>query len=160
MHRDLSFAEKRTQWPAIHLSRNTQKWAQNAKSKKCMVGYFASLFSGFTSLFRFLYFAPGSTFTQKVKGFRGLFFAALIKHKIHIKCEKCIVSVLYFVACFAKNTREMRKVYSRPTMQHECVCIGSPYVLMLKRHLRIISLTHQYFFILVYRKTITLFSAF
>ncbi len=41
------------------------------------------------------------------------FFAALIKHKICIKCEKCTASVSYFVVCFEKNTREMRKVYSR-----------------------------------------------
>ncbi len=30
------------------------------------------------------------------------FFVALIKHEIRIKCEKCTVSVLYFVVCFAK----------------------------------------------------------
>ncbi len=31
-----------------------------------------------------------------------------------MKCEKYIVSVSYLVVCFAKNTREMRKVYSLP----------------------------------------------
>ncbi len=30
------------------------------------------------------------------------FFAGLIKHEIHMKCEKCIVSVSYFVVWFAK----------------------------------------------------------
>ncbi len=31
------------------------------------------------------------------------FFVALIKQEIRMKCEKCIVSVSYFVACFAKT---------------------------------------------------------
>ncbi len=48
------------------------------------------------------------------KDFVVYFFAALIKHEIRVKCEKCIVSVSYFVMCFVKNTRKMQKVYSRP----------------------------------------------
>ncbi len=31
-----------------------------------------------------------------------------------MKYEKYIVSVSYFVGCFAKNTRKIRKVYSLP----------------------------------------------
>ncbi len=31
------------------------------------------------------------------------FFAALIKHEIHVKYEKCMASVSYFVVCFAKT---------------------------------------------------------
>ncbi len=96
---------------AIHLSRNTQKLGQNAK-KKCMVGYFTPLFSRFTSLFS--HFAPGSAFTRKVKGFRGLFFCGINKTWNSHEMWKCIVSVPYFVVCFAKNTREMQKVYNRP----------------------------------------------
>ncbi len=38
---------------AIHLLPNKQKRSQNAKNKKCIVRYFASLFSRFMSLFRF-----------------------------------------------------------------------------------------------------------
>ncbi len=37
-------------------------------------------------------------------------FAALIKQKIHMKFGKCIVSILYFIACFVKNTYEMQNV--------------------------------------------------
>ncbi len=51
---------------------------------------------------------------RKFKVFCDLFYiAALVKHKIRIKFEKCKANVLYFVVCFAKNNRKMRKVYSR-----------------------------------------------
>ncbi len=36
---------------------------------------------------------------EKSKDFVVYSFAALIKHKIHMKYEKCIASVLYFVVC-------------------------------------------------------------
>ncbi len=78
------------------------------KNEKCIARYFASLFS-------LLHFAPGSAFARKVKGFCVYFFAALIKHQIRIKYEKCTVSVLYFMVCFAKtfgNTREMQNTKS------------------------------------------------
>ncbi len=88
------------------------------KNKKCVAGYFASLFSCFVSLFSLFAFLSisyqGRHSPKKSKDFGVYFFAALIKHKIRMKCEECTVSVLYFVVCFAKNTREMRKVYSRP----------------------------------------------
>ncbi len=56
---------------------------------------------------------------KKSKDFVVYFFAALIKHKIRMKYEKCIVSISYFVVFRKKhsqNTREMRntKVYNCP----------------------------------------------
>ncbi len=53
---------------------------------------------------RTTFFAPVLAFAQKFKGFHGLFFfAALMKHEIRMKYEKCLVSVSYFVVCFAKT---------------------------------------------------------
>ncbi len=40
----------------------------------------------------------------KFEKFRGLFFRDIfIKHEICMKYEKCLVSVLYFMVCFAKT---------------------------------------------------------
>ncbi len=50
---------------------------------------------------------------EKSKIFMVYFFTTLIKHKICKIYEKCIVSVLYFMGCFMKNTSKTRKVYSR-----------------------------------------------
>ncbi len=97
-------------WLAIHLKQNTRK----AKNEKCIVGYFVPFFSRFALLFSLFLFCIRVGIHAKTKDFVVYFFAALIKHKICMKCEKCIVSVSYFVVCFVKNTRKMRKVYSRP----------------------------------------------
>ncbi len=40
---------------------------------------------------------------EKSKDLVVYFFAALIKHKIRMKYEKCTASVLYFVVCFVKT---------------------------------------------------------
>ncbi len=79
--------------------------AKCEKRTKCIAGYFASLF---------LLFA----FRENSKDFVVYFFAALMKHGICLKCEKCTVSVSYFVV-FRKNIREIRNVYSRPKGQLE-----------------------------------------
>ncbi len=63
--------------------------------------------------FRFSHFARGSAFTRKVKGFVVYFFAALIKHEIRIKCEKCI-ECFVFHGMFHENIRKIQQVYSRP----------------------------------------------
>ncbi len=53
--------------------------------------------------FCFLPFVLGSAYAEKSKDFVVYFFVALIKLKIRVKYEKCIVSVPYFVVCFAKT---------------------------------------------------------
>ncbi len=40
--------------------------------------------------------------SKNSKDFVVYFFAVLIKHEIRVICEKCIVSVSYFMVCFAK----------------------------------------------------------
>ncbi len=75
-------------------------WSQNAKKRKVYGGVFRATFFAFHIS---QHFVPGSAFAWKVKGFCGLFFAASIKHKIRVKCEKCIVSVSYFLVCFTKT---------------------------------------------------------
>ncbi len=79
------------------------------KKPKLYSEVFHTLFFSFHTISR-----QGPHSHKKSKDFVFYFFAALIKHEIRINCEKCIVSVSYFVVCFAKNTREMRKVYSWP----------------------------------------------
>ncbi len=102
--------------PAIYLSWNRQKWAQNVKNEKCIAGYFAPLFLRFTPLFSLFAFCSNlcqgwhSRKTQRISWF--YFFTTLIKHEIRIKCEKCIVNVSHFVACFTKC--EIRKMCSQP----------------------------------------------
>ncbi len=99
------------------------KMGANAKKEKCIARYFAPLFRISHPFFRFLYFAPGSAFTRKVKEFCGLFFRGINKtrnsHKMrnvysecfifcgvfcekHKKCEKCIAGLMRAVdvVCF------------------------------------------------------------
>ncbi len=83
-----------------HLSQNMRKRLRNAKNKKCIVGYFASLFSHF---FAFCISCQGQHARKKSKDFIVYFFAALIKHEICMKYEKYIVSVSYFAVCFTKT---------------------------------------------------------
>ncbi len=45
---------------------------------------------------------------ENLKDFAVYFFAALIKHEIRLKCEKCKVSVPYFAVCFAKYPRNAK----------------------------------------------------
>ncbi len=103
--------------PIIHLSRNMRKWAGNAKNKMCISRYFAPLFSHFTSHFSVFTFCSISCQSRhshkKSKDFAVYFFAALIKHEIRMKCEKCLVSVSYFMVCFTKNIQDIQKVYSQ-----------------------------------------------
>ncbi len=103
--------------PAIHLSQNTRKWARNAKNKKYIAGYFAT-FCVLHPFFRIS--CQGRHSCANSKDFVVYFFAALIKHEIRLKYEKCIESVSYFVVCFAKNTNEMRKVYSLANKAMNC----------------------------------------
>ncbi len=79
--------------PAIHLSQNTRKHSQNARNEKCIAGYLAPIFS---------HSSQGWHSREKSNDFAIHFFAAL-KHKIHVKYEKYIVSVSYFAVCFAKT---------------------------------------------------------
>ncbi len=89
---------------------------EKCEKQKVYSGVFcATFFFAFrASVFTFLILRQGRHLRKNSKDFVVYFFVALIKHKIRMKCEKCIVSVSYFVVCFAKNTRKMRKVYSRP----------------------------------------------
>ncbi len=71
------------------------------KTEKCLAGYFVSLFSRFA----FRISRQGRHSCKKSKDFVVYFFAALIKHEICMKREKCIASVSYFIV-FRKNTQE------------------------------------------------------
>ncbi len=64
------------------------KCAQNAKNKKCVMGYFASLFSHFASFW---------DSCEMSKGFHCLF---VCEHEIWMTYKECIVGVSYFVVCF------------------------------------------------------------
>ncbi len=94
--------------PAIHLSRNSRKRSQNAIIKKCSGRYFVSLF---------FILCKGRHLRKKSKDFSVYFFPALIKHEIRMKYEKCIVSVMYFVVCFAKTFAK----YSRNAKYEKCI---------------------------------------
>ncbi len=86
---------------AKYAKMNAKCEKQKVHSRVFHVTFFAFHVPFFS--FRILqHFVPGSAFVQKLKGFRGLFFAALVKHEIRLKCKKCILSVSYFVVCFAK----------------------------------------------------------
>ncbi len=86
------------------------------------MGHFASFFSCFAPPFLLFAFRSFSRYgrhsCEKSKDFVVYFLTALIKQEIHMKCEKCIVSVSYFVVCFAKTLAKMiakckkRKVHS------------------------------------------------
>ncbi len=86
--------------PAIHLSQNVRKRSRNMKNKKCVARCFASLFCVSRPFFHILH--QGRHSHENAKDSVVYFFVALIKHEIRMKCEKCVVSVLYFIVCFAK----------------------------------------------------------
>ncbi len=94
--------------PAIYLSRNMWKWTWYTKNGKCIVGYFASLFSHFAALFLLFEFhsisRQGWHSGENSKDFVVYFFAALIKHEIRMKCGKCIMSVSYFIVFRKKHS--------------------------------------------------------
>ncbi len=100
--------------PAVHLSQNMRKRSRNAKNKKCIAGYIASLFSRFVLpffTFRTLqHFTPGSAFAQNIKGFCGLLFCGINKtrnsHEIRKVYSEC------FVFRDSQNTREIRNTKS------------------------------------------------
>ncbi len=94
---------------AIHLSQNMQKRPRNTKNEKCMTGYFVSLHFFRVSHPFFHNSHHGWHSCKKSKNFVVYFFVALIKHKIHMKYEKCIVSVSYFVVCLAKTLAKCEK---------------------------------------------------
>ncbi len=95
MHHKLKLSSRNGIWPAIHLSQNTRKWAQNGKNEKWIARYFAPLFSHFAPLF--LLFAlrsisrNGRHSRENSKGFHDLFFRGINK---------------------TRNSSEMRKMYS------------------------------------------------
>ncbi len=61
---------------------------------------FCDLFFAFRSILH-----QGRHSRENSKDFVVYFFGALIKHEIHMKCEKCIVRVSYFVV-FRENIRK------------------------------------------------------
>ncbi len=70
-----------------------------------------------TTFFAFRISHQGRHACENSKDFVVYFFAALIKHKIHLECEKCIVSVSHFVACFAKTFAK----YLRNAKYKKCI---------------------------------------
>ncbi len=107
-----SFGRKTEAWKTFSLLRQAgytliAKYAKMiVKRKKWKVyrltGYFASLFSHFAPFFS-LFACQSRHSHKKSKDFVVYFFDALIKHKIRVKYEKCIVSVSYLVVWFAKT---------------------------------------------------------
>ncbi len=92
-----------------------EKMGAKCKKQKVYSGVFcATFFALRTPFFAFRILRRSWHSCEKSKDSVAYFFAASLKHEICVKCEKCLMSVSYFVVCFAKNTREMRKVYSRP----------------------------------------------
>ncbi len=106
---------------AFHLSRNMRNRSRNTKNEKCIAGYFASLFSCFVPLFLLFVFHSilhqGWHSHKKSKDFMVYFFAALIKHEIRVKHEKCIVNISYFVVCFVKTFAK----YPRNVKYEKCM---------------------------------------
>ncbi len=87
---------------AIYLSRNCMKCSQNVKNvKRSLLLHFFHISHYFCRILH--HFTPGAAFLRNFKGFYCLFSAALMKHEIWMKYEKCIASVSYFVVCFAKT---------------------------------------------------------
>ncbi len=96
---------------AIHLLRN-------AKNDECILRGILRHFFGILRLFfRFLHFALGSAFTQKLEGFCGLFFRGINKTRNLFEMRKCIVSVSYFAVCFAKTFAK----YPRNAKYKKCI---------------------------------------
>ncbi len=78
------------------------KMIEKCNKQKVYSGVFRVTFFRVLHSF-FSLFAPESPFARKVKGFRFLSPKSLIKHEIYMKYEKCVVSVSYFMVCFAKT---------------------------------------------------------
>ncbi len=77
---------------------------------KVYSGVFHVTFFAFRApFFAFHILRQGWHSRKKSKDFVVYFFMALIKHEIRMKCEKCIVSVSYFLVCFTKTLTKGEK---------------------------------------------------
>ncbi len=74
---------------------------------------------------------------------------ALIKHEIRMKYEKCIVSVAYFVVCFAnsQNNRKMQNTKSQPNNVNIENFLYELNLSIFYNHLIILPLLTTYFFL-------------
>ncbi len=83
-----------------------------AKNKKCIAGYFAPLFSRFAPLFSLFAFHTilclGRHSRKNSKDFVVYFFAALIKHKIRMKCESVQGVLTEWKVCEKYGTSQLR----------------------------------------------------
>ncbi len=97
-------------YPAIYF---VWKWVRHAKNEKCIAGISHHFFHVSRHFFLFSHFrsilCQDWHSCKKSKDFTVYFFVALIKHEIHMKCETCIKSVLYFKVRFAKALTKCEK---------------------------------------------------
>ncbi len=79
--------------------------------------FHVTFFTFRTPFFTFRILRYGQHSRKKSKDFVVYFFAALIKHEIHMKCEKCTVSTSYFMVCFAKTLAKCGKCIAGLTVK-------------------------------------------
>ncbi len=86
------------------------------KMKVYSVVFRVIFFAFCASSFAFCILRQDKHSCENSKDFVVYFFMALIEREIHMKCEKCMVTVTYFMVCFAKTFAKckIRKLYSQP----------------------------------------------
>ncbi len=99
-----------------------EKWKVYSVLFCVTFSHFGLLFFSFHSILRW-----GWHSHKNSKDFVVYFFAALIKREIRMKCKKCMVSVLYFMMCFAKIFAKCR----RNTKYEKCIAGLSENAFML-----------------------------
>ncbi len=97
--------------PAIHLSRNMEKWVQ--KTRSVQRGISRDLCQVSFCIFRFSHFVPGSAFMRKQKGFRGLFFCGINKTQNSPGVRKVYSECFAFRGVFLENIRKIHAKYDK-----------------------------------------------
>ncbi len=104
--------------PAIHLSRNMRKRLRNVKREVYSSVFCVTFFAFHTPFFAFRFsqhFMTGSAFTQKVKGFSGLFFHSINKTRNLHEVRKGYSECSAFCGVFREN------IYKIPAKYKKCI---------------------------------------
>ncbi len=98
----------------LYIYREIRENGHEMRKTKCIARYFVSLFSHFAPLFLLFTFHSilglSRHSCEKSKDFVVYFFAALIKHKIHMKWENMISECFVFCGVLRKHLRNVKSV--------------------------------------------------
>ncbi len=123
--------------PAIHLSRNSMK-CSHVENEKCIMVYFASLFSHFASYFFVCcilhHFGQWVAVLRNVgEGFYSLFFRGIKKPRKLNEIQKVYSECSIFCGVFCENTREI------PAKCDKCIASFWPAIRVSRKSMKCVT---------------------